>query len=105
MDNNNPYSDICVECQECCKWLTFVLHVPDREYFTEVYEARGCTVRKELSGDRLIVMVPQTCQHLDAQLGCLIYEDRPQYCVSYDGREDFFMYDKCKLPLVIPDND
>lgn len=101
----NETEAICVECQECCKWLTFVLDVPDVAYFTEVYEARGCKVTKDKVGDnRIIVMVPQVCQHL-GKLGCAIYETRPRFCRAYDGREDYFMYEICKLPLEVPKND
>ncbi len=102
----NEFERICVECQECCKWLTFVLDVPDREYFTEVYEARGCEVTKDKVGDnRIIVKVPQVCQHLVEGVGCTIYEKRPRFCRAYDGREDYFMYKQCKLPLEIPKDD
>jgi len=96
-----PEQEICVECQECCQWMTFVLDVPDKKAFTEFYETRGCLVRDEKLGSRIAVMVPQTCQHLKAS-GCEIYEKRPELCQKYDGREDYWMYDLCKLPLLVP---
>lgn len=69
--------------------------------FTEHYEARGCVVRSEKLGTRIAVMVPQTCQHLRAT-GCEIFEKRPELCKRYDGREDYWMYDLCRLPLIVP---
>lgn len=89
--------NICKYCQECCRWLTFVLGEEVYKHFEEFYKARGCQVfYLEDSGD-YAVMVHSTCQYLTST-GCAVYEQRPQECRKYDGRKDQFMKDKCKLP-------
>lgn len=91
-----PDQKTCIACQECCKWLTFILTNQTFEENWEAYEARGCLGIKVEGENFTGVMVPTVCQHLSA-LGCGIYETRPKQCRDYDGRTDPFMQHKCKL--------
>ncbi len=61
---------ICIECGECCRWMTFTLDVIEakrRQKFIEFYKARGCTI-KTSTGD-VVVMIPHICPHLKED-GC-----------------------------------
>ena len=92
------HQKICVECQECCRWMTFTLNVLEakrRQKFIEFYKARGCTIKSN-SGD-VVVMIPHICPHLKED-GCDVYERRPIACREYDGRHDPHLKYKCKLP-------
>ncbi|RLC88837.1 MAG: hypothetical protein DRJ03_00950 [Chloroflexi bacterium] len=90
-----PEQKICVECQECCKWLVFYLDKETLAFYKEVYETRGC----EINANALFVNAP--CQHLTKD-GCAIYEHRPIYCRTYNGRLDPAMMGKCKLEPARP---
>ena len=78
-------SQLCLECMECCK----ILKIPHREFPTlsirAFYEVRGCTILLERG--IFYIIVPYFCPHLTPK-GCDIYEDRPQDCKNYDGRDD-----------------
>jgi len=86
----------CIECQECCKWLTVVWDrgqfTPDLRHF---YAIRGCRFTEQ--GRWIHVCIPTICSHLRFERGCLIYEERPDVCKKYDGREDVTMKGICKL--------
>lgn len=88
-------SKICVECQECCKWLNFILAEETGKRYKEIYLARGCIITP-IGGGSVSLMVPTICPHLTPQ-GCDIYATRPDHCREYDGRLDPFMKDKCLL--------
>jgi len=93
-------SAICVSCQECCKWMTFTLNaVYQFKEIKEYYEAHGCRVivNKKIGQGRVSIMVPHVCPNL-TEKGCAIYQRRPQFCRDYDGRDDPFLQDVCKLP-------
>lgn len=97
MKHSTHNNKICIECQECCKWLTFTLtpmpHV--LEHWKEYYTERGCKVIQR--GSQMTVLVPHVCQHLK-ESGCEIYAGRPKVCFDYDGRQDPFLNEKCDLP-------
>jgi len=101
MKNTKEQQEICVKCQECCKWVTFTLSPSDgyRNKMRDYYSHRGFDVVSSV--DRFMpVMIPSPCPHLTKD-GCNVYENRPDYCKEYDGREDPFLRDKCKLPSWI----
>jgi Fe-S-cluster containining protein len=85
---------ICIECQECCKWMTFILVKPSQQLL-HIYRVRDCKI-KVINGNTHI-MVKSVCPHL-TQEGCDIYDKRPQICREYDGRYDPAMKYICKLP-------
>jgi len=88
-------SETCIECQECCNWLTFILPSLSDDQ-KDFYERRGCRIVDQRDGG-YGVMVPSHCQYLGFA-GCIIYNDRPGLCRIYDGRVDPFMINYCQLP-------
>ena len=87
---------VCLECQECCKWLTVVWEIDKfDDELRDFYIARGC--RFTIQGRWIHVCMPSTCQFLESMRGCTIYEERPELCRKYDGREDVTMKGICKL--------
>lgn len=86
--------EICVRCQECCKWTTFILTAPSEELLHH-YRIRGFTIKT--IKNRHHIMVPTVCPYLIAS-GCYIYKARPQTCRDYDGRDDPVMRSRCQLP-------
>ena len=111
MPNLTPEQRVCVGCQECCKYLTFIVGEGVIKAYREVYEARGCVIRtiegstpssirvpsvKESTSFSFALRVPSVCPHL-TEHGCDIYEGRPKHCREYDGRFDPYMQDLCKL--------
>lgn len=97
-----PTQKICIRCQECCRWMTFILDNVTVETLRPIYEARGCRFEPIEGHNATALMVPSTCQQLTKD-GCAIYEDRPQYCRDYDGRDDPFMMHECLLPIRVVD--
>jgi Fe-S-cluster containining protein len=93
--NLDEMEKICIACQECCKWLTFILTEPSEDLLN-AYKVRNC-ISKPIDG-RWHIMVPNVCSHLK-EAGCDIYADRPKVCREYDGRYDPAMHNTCKLPL------
>jgi len=96
---NKTFSEICIKCHECCKWMTFIVEANDynmRRRYTNFYRARGCDVKE--AGSSLIIMVNTPCPHLLPTGACIIYEKRPEICRDYDGRFDPNMRDRCQLP-------
>lgn len=90
-------SEICIECQECCNWITFILPSLSDDQ-KEFYEKRGCMI-VDHGEDSYGVVVPSTCQYLGLGIGCAIYSERPELCRIYDGRVDPFMINHCQLPI------
>ena len=88
---------ICIKCQECCRWLNFIVDPSVIEAFGEVYRVRGCVITMLEGANAASILVPSVCPHLGV-LGCRIYKQRPNYCRTYDARHDPFMQDRCKLP-------
>jgi len=96
-----PYSNeqkVCMKCQECCRWLTFILSAETAITLQEFYEVRGCKI-KDVPGNpkAKAVMVPTICPNI-TPWGCDIYQRRPRACRDYDGRDDPFIGEKCQLP-------
>ena len=92
------FEEICIKCQECCKWVTFTINFYDEPQLlnlTGFYIARGFKVVKH--ADCIEVMIPSICPKLKS-FGCAIYSTRPARCRHYDGRKDPLMKDSCKLP-------
>ena len=77
-------SELCLECLECCKFVRIpVLHMTDD--LGEFFKARGISLSHE-SG-MLFAIIRHICPWLTPK-GCKIYEDRPNICREYDGRDD-----------------
>jgi Fe-S-cluster containining protein len=96
MPNLTPEQRICVGCQECCRYLTFIIGEDIVNLYSEIYKVRGCTIRRMPGSLSYALRVPSVCPHL-TEHGCDIYEERPQHCREYDGTMDPFMQDLCKL--------
>jgi len=96
MPSLTPEQRVCVGCQECCCYLTFIVGEDIINAYCKVYEARGCTMKRIEGSIRFSLRVPSVCPHL-TEYGCDIYEERPQHCRDYDGTLDPFMQDLCKL--------
>lgn len=81
---------LCIICSKCCREIGIYTHpglyTCSAEELVEFYEARGFAVTK--SGDALILSLKISCPHL-TQVGCDIYERRPQVCKEYSGLDDF----------------
>lgn len=94
-------SEICIGCQVCCNYLTFVLVMKtevEANQQMEYYNAHGCRTHS-FSGTRFAVVVPTRCEQL-TPFGCKIYYKRPNICRKYDGRKDMFLKDECQLPKL-----
>jgi len=78
-------SDLCIECQECCK----ILRIPVGRFLDldsrVFYSARGIDIVQH--DGVLWFVIPHVCRQLTDK-GCRIYEHRPQACRVYDGRTD-----------------
>lgn len=96
MPSLTPEQRVCVGCQECCRYLTFIVGEDIIDLYSEIYKARGCTIRRVPNSKSYSLRVPSVCPHL-TEHGCDIYEERPQHCREYDGTKDPFMQDLCKL--------
>ena len=91
-----PEQRVCVGCQACCCYLTFIVSEEIIKQYSEIYTARGCKITSMKGNKSYALRVPSVCPHLQ-DWGCDIYEDRPQHCRDYDGRYDPMMQDLCKL--------
>ena len=78
-------SELCIECQECCK----ILKIPVGRFLDynarDFYNARGIDII--FHEGMLMFLLPHTCEKLTPE-GCRIYEDRPLACRVYDERTD-----------------
>lgn len=88
-------SKICISCNECCKWITFIIPKMIAKKYEDYYKARGCQIIYQ--GWEVAILVPSKCPHLDRDGTCKIYKSRPQACKDYDGRKDPYLNDLCKL--------
>ena len=98
MELTTEEQKICIQCQECCHWMTFTLLINDPALwmkYREFYQARGCKIKT--TNSQMTIMINKKCPHLTAN-GCDCYETRPQACREYDGRQDLFLKERCKLP-------
>lgn len=87
-------SQICISCNECCKFMTFSLPKDFVQAHRTFYEHRGCQLFDE--GDTVAVRVPSVCPQLSANGICKVYPFRSEACRLYDGRDD--PYVDCQLP-------
>lgn len=92
-----PEQVICIQCQECCKWMTFTLTLPADALpeYDKYYSARGCKTFY-VNQSTIKVIVPSKCPQL-TPFGCKNYESRPKLCRLYDGRRDQLMAGRCQL--------
>ena len=99
-----PEQEICIACQECCKWSTFTItpQTSERGHYIKYFKAKGFKVvfPPNVDGNihnpdrRIHIMVPLVCPHL-TPFGCDDYHHRPFLCKVYDGRTDYLL--DCKL--------
>ena len=96
-------SFICLNCLECCHWLSIQTNMKDIHPQMESYkfhvEARGMLVTK-LKGRGIFFSMQHDCPHFVSEKGCSIYEKRPLSCRHYDGRMDFLMKDVCRWNIL-----
>ena len=84
-------SKLCLQCMECCKYVTFTLQISDPKTYRKAvffYETRGFEVI-QFPGS-IQVVINTVCPQLTS-FGCKIYLNRPAFCRDYDGRKDSFM--------------
>lgn len=85
--------ELCMGCMNCCKYMAFQTFNPTKEQL-HFYQTRGFEVVDEGRGWKALkFMAP--CPHLDAEQGCLIYENRPQLCRDFDGRNTNTLKGEC----------
>lgn len=89
-------SELCRQCQACCKELgvhTRYLYEPN---IVEFFKARGFTVLQDDDNFAYLTW-EHVCPHLTPD-GCDIYMNRPQVCEDFDGRLEMIGWDnsKCK---------
>ena len=95
--NSREAQKICINCQLCCRYVTFTIayYVPQQAVeLKEYYEARGFEVK--FHSDCIEVMIKSFCPNL-RDWGCAIYSERPALCRQYDGRNDPLLKNRCKL--------
>ena len=81
----------CLKCGECCKWLTFSVSIPPNMFarYLNYYKTHGCRIIKvKKDQGHIALMVPSVCHKYSFGQGCVVYNDRPQLCRLYDGRND-----------------
>lgn len=99
MSKFTPNQKACLSCMECCKYITFTVHSRNVDSDVKMYRLKGCIVTAVYGSD-IFLVVPAKCKNLTKK-GCSIYESRPQECRIYDGRDDPFFKDICKLSGVL----
>lgn len=86
-------SELCLKCLKCCDYIAVRSIVNPNNFFErQFYQTRGCTTM--VIDNQTLVFIPFRCPHVTKD-GCDIYENRPHYCKTYDGRKDPFMKDTC----------
>lgn len=99
---NGTDSEICINCNECCRWMSFTLNPPNAVAEGELahyYTLHGCKIVRVVGQQRMfVVMVPCICRQLGDDGRCAVYEERPDLCRNYDGRQDPLMRKYCRLP-------
>jgi len=98
MKNNKNASEICVQCQACCKKIGVYSANPYTEENKEFYEARGAKVTKRIGNniEYMFLDFPFPCPNLDPIKGCLIYNTRPKVCKEYPV-DDSQLVEDCEL--------
>jgi hypothetical protein len=80
---------LCLNCMLCCKFIVIALAGAD----LDLCLTRGLSIFHSEKSNKSLVRIPHVCQQLDN--GCKIYEDRPDNCRSYDGRQDPTLKEQC----------
>ena len=89
------FSDLCKKCGKCCQVI--VLPIPgkimEKSYVQDWLSVRKCKV---VAKDPYVsyVMVDHTCPQLkkaNGEFSCAIYQDRPEACKNFDGRNFGFL--------------
>ena len=79
-------SDLCLSCMRCCKKVAIMTNYRFIDaHAMDFYNARGLTC-VNLVG-MLAIVLEEACPYL-GDSGCKIYNDRPKWCRTYDGRLD-----------------
>lgn len=94
---------LCLNCQECCKWISVQTNLKDvagMKHFVDFYVTTRQITMTKVKNRGVFLSVPHTCPHLMSGIGCDIYDHRPASCRLYDGRVDFLMKDVCKWNLL-----
>ncbi len=96
-----PDEVLCDHCSaKCCRYFALPIETPvDREDFDFIrWYVLHDLVTVFAEGDDWYIMVHTTCQHLQSDNLCGIYETRPQICRDYTTDnceyEDDWTYDK-----------
>lgn len=91
MLNATKKKKLCLQCQACCRLVYIPTKLPDKRD-EPFYKARGIKFIK-VKGT-LHAAIPSRCPNLTVA-GCAIYNNRPDACKDYDGREDPLLKDIC----------
>jgi Fe-S-cluster containining protein len=101
-NNKKRKQKLCLECQNCCKYLHFILPPNTERTLIIYYKERGLIVEEIEEGPwqgYYILELYIPCVHLTED-GCNIYDNRPRYCREYDGLNDIAMRKKCMWILL-----
>jgi len=94
MIGDREKSAVCLQCLECCRYVSFSLPLAGDlkiyEEFCRVRDLELVAVKKGV----VYIRVEKHCKYLTVA-GCRIYDQRPMACRMYDGRKDAAMADKC----------
>ena len=88
-------SELCIQCQECCKILRIAIPIQESTEYKETvkyYSEHGCITKN--TKNSTVIEIPHKCQHLTDK-GCNVYDKRPLMCRIYDGSIDELMKDRC----------
>lgn len=93
----------CTGCDHCCDYITFTINarsMPDSrlQALMKYYEARGCTLLKDVNNVHITVKAPCPQKTDDGEFdnmpkGCKVHgsKDKPEFCRAYDCRHDPFL--------------
>jgi Fe-S-cluster containining protein len=98
-------SNVCKRCGNCCKCLVLPVKKPlNKSIMNNWLSVRDCEIVKE-DYDSTYVKINYKCPHLVKSVNeylCDIYEDRPNGCREFDGRNyDFLDCALKKLPKLV----
>jgi len=96
MSKNN--NNICLECLECCKNISFDLEIKGSYYLYEQFAAIRNIKIITVKDNRVYFLLYHPCPQLTDE-GCKIYIKRPEVCRIYDGRLDPALAKICQLPM------
>ena len=77
----------CTQCAKCCTYVAVGINAPTRpRYATDILwylYHDGVSVHREEDGQWSVVFETR-CSHLERDLLCGVYEERPHICRSFD---------------------